>query len=289
MRALQGSARTKNFFNELIIKIHMNAVLSEIIKHKKIQIEERKKSRPVRRLFDAIDNSSKKKDSFLSAVSRRERINVIAEIKKATPSLGVIRPYLDVKKIASDYKEGGAAAISVLTEEKYFHGDIYHILEAKESTELPVLRKDFIIDEYQIYESRYFDADAVLLIKSILGKSQISKMANLAQSLFLTPFVEVHSEEELKEVLEIPEINLIGINNRNLNDLKVNLGVSRKLLTEIPAEKTVVIESGIKTKSDIEEFIEARKGSSVAFLIGTTFMQCADIKSRLKEFTNDKN
>jgi len=267
----------------------MNIVLDEIIKHKKIQIEERKKSRPVERLTESIDNSSRKKDIFLSAVARPDKINIIAEIKKATPAAGVIRPYLDVKKIASDYKEAGAAAISVLTEEKYFHGDIYHLMEAKESSGLPVLRKDFIIDEYQIYESRYFDADVVLLIKSLLEKSRLSELSGLAQSLFLTPLVEVHNEEDLREVLDIKGINLIGINNRNLNDLKVDLNVSRRLIPKIPADKMVVVESGIKTKRDIEELVEPKVGRPVAFLIGTTFMQFTDIKSRLKEFTNDQS
>lgn len=262
----------------------MNVILDEIVKHKKIQIEERKKSRPVERLLEDIDNLSREKEFFLSAVARADKINIIAEIKKATPASGAIRPYLDVKKIASDYKEGGAAAISVLTEEKYFHGDIYHLMEAKESSGLPILRKDFIIDEYQIYESRYFDADAVLLIKSLLEKSKLSEMVRLAQSLFLTPLVEVHTEEDLEEVLEIPEVNLIGINNRNLNDLKVDLNVSRKLIPKIPTDKTVVVESGIKTRKEIEDLMALRSGSPMAFLIGTSFMQSSDIASKFKEF-----
>lgn len=179
------------------------------------------------------------------------RLHVIAEVKKASPSAGVIVEQYSPGRIARIYESYDADAISVLTEEKHFQGDIYHLSVVKEIVSLPVLRKDFIIDEYQIYESRYYGADAILLIASLLFTSELQRFLDIAKGLGLHCLVEVHTEHDLKKVLDT-DAEIIGINNRSLVTLKTDIRVSERLRPKIPKGKIVVSESGIRSKEDIK-------------------------------------
>ncbi|OQA91828.1 MAG: Indole-3-glycerol phosphate synthase [Elusimicrobia bacterium ADurb.Bin231] len=257
-------------------------VLDQIINHKKVEIERRKNALPLSIITKSLDALEKSRD-FKKAISVPGRINIIAEIKKSSPSAGVISDTLDVRKISEIYEKSGASAISVLTEEKYFGGDIFHIALVKQKTTLPVLRKDFILEEYQIYESKYFGADAVLLIASILTKQEIIKFFTLAKSIGLSVITEVHKETELETVLESGS-EIIGINNRNLSDLSVDLTTSLKLKPMIPVDKIVISESGIKSKEEVKML----KNIGInAILIGHKFLESPDIAKTMHDIKVD--
>jgi len=217
---------------------------------------------------------------FIEVIHKPRQISLIAEIKKASPSAGVIRQDFNVQDIARTYQEAGVQALSVLTEEDYFLGNISYLNDAKGITDLPVLRKDFILEPYQIYESRFFGADAVLLIADILTQDTISEMIEIAASLGLAALVEVHEEKELKKVLKIKNVNLIGINNRNLHTLEVDFNTTQSLFTLIPKDKVVVVESGIKSYQDTL-FLKILGVSAV--LIGEAFMAAPDIRRQVEE------
>jgi indole-3-glycerol phosphate synthase len=179
------------------------------------------------------------------------RMHVIAEVKKASPSVGVIVDHYSPGGIARIYESNNADAISVLTEEKHFQGNINDLTVVKEVVSLPVLRKDFIIDEYQIYESRYYEADAILLIASLLFTSELRRFLDIAKGLGLYCLVEVHTEHDLKKVLDT-DAEIIGINNRSLATLKTDIRATERLRPKIPKGKIVVSESGIRSKKDIK-------------------------------------
>ncbi|MFH0947741.1 MAG: indole-3-glycerol phosphate synthase TrpC [Elusimicrobiota bacterium] len=253
-------------------------ILDEIVEYKKLELAHRKEQLPISKILSDIEKMRVPRN-FKSAISKPNRINLIAEIKKASPSAGEIISNFDVEKIAKQYEEAKVDAISVLTETKYFQGDISYIDLVKRVSSLPILRKDFIIDEYQIYESRYFGADAILLIAAILDIEKIKKFLKIANGLTLSAIVEVHNEDELKKVLET-DAEIIGINNRNLSDLTVDLSTTYKLAPKIPKDKIVVSESGIKTKQDIKRMKDAGLN---AVLIGEHFMKSQDIKKAIIE------
>ncbi|MFA5276346.1 MAG: indole-3-glycerol phosphate synthase TrpC [Candidatus Omnitrophota bacterium] len=217
---------------------------------------------------------------FIEAIKKPRQICLIAEIKKASPSLGVIKQDFNHIEIAKIYQEAGVQAVSVLTESDYFQGDINFINEVKAVSEAPVLRKDFILEPYQVYESRYFGADAILLIAGILTQEEISELSTLASSLGLASLVEVHTEKELKKILKLKDIPLIGINNRSLRTLEVDPKTVEKLYTLIPKDKVVVVESGIKSSQDVL-FLKILGVNAV--LIGTAFMQAEDIRRAIDE------
>ena len=253
-------------------------ILDEIVEYKKLELTHRKERLPIEKIWSDIEKMPAPRD-FKSAISKPNRINLIAEIKKASPSAGEIVKDFDVKKIAKDYEEANADAIYVLTETKYFQGDIFHIDLVRQVSELPLLRKDFIVDEYQIYESRYFGADAVLLIAAILDIEKINKFLKIVNDLNLSAIVEVHTEEELKIVLNT-DAKIIGINNRNLSDLTVDINTTLNLREKISGDKIIISESGIKTKQDIEKL----KSIGInAVLIGEHFMKSQDIKKSAAE------
>ncbi|MDD4953625.1 MAG: indole-3-glycerol phosphate synthase TrpC [Candidatus Omnitrophica bacterium] len=216
---------------------------------------------------------------FIGVINKPRQISLIAEIKKASPSAGLIRQDFDPKQIAQAYKEAGAQAISVLTEEDYFQGQISYINEVKDVVDLPVLRKDFILEPYQVYESRFYGADAILLIADLLTREELSAMMQLAKELGMDYLVEVHNEKELKKVLNLKVPN-IGINNRNLRTLEVDFKTTEKLYPMIPKEKTVVVESGIKSHQDVL-FLKILGVNAI--LVGQAFMEAADIKKRVEE------
>jgi len=218
---------------------------------------------------------------FRKAISARPAPRLITEVKKASPSRGVIRRDFDPVVIARTYEANGASAISVLTDERFFQGHAGYLAMIKEATRLPVLRKDFLIDVWQIYESRAIGADAVLLIAGILSQSQLEEFLRAAESLGMAALVEVHSRKELERVLETPA-QIIGINNRDLNTFRVDLQTTLDLVPLVPEELTLVSESGIHTREDLETLAEY--GVDAA-LIGEALMAAPDIGATLRELT----
>lgn len=253
-------------------------VLKEIIQKKKERIILAKQNLPEEELKLKVQNMPPTRP-FTESISKPRQISLIAEIKKSSPSRGVIREDFNVTDIARTYQEAGVAAISVLTEEDFFLGNISHINEVKSVTSVPVLRKDFIIEPYQVYESRFFGADAILLIADLLSKEKLSELTELAANLDLDCLVEVHDEKELKKVLGL-KAPLIGINNRDLHTLEINFKTTEKLFLLIPSGKIVIVESGITAHKDIK-FLQILGVSAI--LIGTAFMDSPDIKKKIQE------
>jgi indole-3-glycerol phosphate synthase len=216
---------------------------------------------------------------FIEAINKSRQISLIAEIKKQSPSRGLIRPDFNLGEIARIYQDTGVQAISVLTEEDYFGGNIAYIKEVKNIVSCPILRKDFILEAYQVYESRFWGADAILLIAGLLSKEKLSELMLLADSLGLDCLVEVHDEKELKKVLGL-KAPLIGINNRNLHTLDVDSKTTEKLFPLIPKDKVVVVESGLKSYQDIL-FLKILGVSAV--LIGEAIMEASDIRKKIEE------
>ena len=279
-------------------------VLKEIILKKQEKIILAKGQLPLEVLKEKINSLSPVRP-FIKGIVRQSEISLIAEIKKASPSQGIIREDFNPREIALQYKEAGAAAISILTEEDYFKGSLSYIQQVRDTVNLPILRKDFIIDIYQIYESRFFGADAILLIAELLSKDKLSEFLDLASDLGLECLVEAHNEKELKKALSLKKANLIpnavtqevrtsgsrsdsrkvatfgiGINNRDLHTLEIDFKVTERLFPLIPKEKTVVIESGIKKYQDVL-FLKILGAKAV--LIGEAFMETGDIKEKVKE------
>lgn len=253
-------------------------ILEQIVKQKKQDLREQKDRLPLPKIKQGIANLPKSRD-FLQAISVPGRVNLIAEVKWVSPACGRLVKNFDLKGVVSSYEEAGAAAISVLTEEKYFLGTLENIGEVKEISNLPVLRKDFLFDSYQIYESRCFGADAFLLISAILTREEIEELLCVGHSLGMTALVEIHNEEDLDKVLKTPA-RVVGINNRNLKDLTVDLKVTPRLRKKIPKDKIVVSESGIRTREDVE-FL--KKVGINAVLIGQTLIQSKNIPETVKK------
>ncbi len=208
---------------------------------------------------------------FAAALAVADRVNVIAELKKASPSKGVIREDFDVIKLSSALEQGGAAALSILTEQFFFQGALDYLKQVRNNVSIPLLRKDFIFDPYQVYEARGGGADAILLIAAALEAETLTDLYHLARDLGLQVLVEVHNQAELDMVLDV-DVDIIGINCRDLKTFVTDLAITEKLLGEIPDGKIKVAESGIKNSHDINHLIG--KGAN-AFLIGETIMGAA--------------
>jgi len=216
---------------------------------------------------------------FVQALTDFDGVAVIAEAKKASPSKGVICEDFDPRRIAQNYKQGGAHAMSVLTDEQFFQGELSYITLVRRTVDLPVLRKDFIIHELQIEQARLYGADAILLIAAIIDQVQMHDFRNMAEELGMDVLVEVHDEIELEKSLTAGS-SLIGINNRNLRDFSVDLDTTFRLKQEIPAHIPVVSESGIRNRDDI---IRLRDAQITAALIGETLMRDNDPIAGLKK------
>lgn len=220
---------------------------------------------------------------FVNAIENKiaqGKAGVIAEIKKASPSKGVIREHFVPAELARSYEQGGAACLSILTDVDFFQGADVYLQQARAAVSLPVIRKDFLVDEYQIYEARAMGADCVLLIVSALTPEKLKELNTLAQSIGLDVLVEVHDEAELNIALELPN-KLIGINNRNLHTFDVTLDTTYKLLDKIGSDRIVVTESGILAPADVQEM---RNKNVNAFLVGEAFMRADEPGVALAEF-----
>ena len=216
---------------------------------------------------------------FMQALTQSSEIAVIAEVKKGSPSKGIISPDFNPTAIASSYEKGGADAVSVLTDEKFFYGSLDYIPLVRQEIQLPVIRKDFIIHELQIEEAGNYGADAILLIAAILDRNQIRDYLQMSTELGMDTLVEVHDEKELEKSL-IAGSRLIGINNRDLRDFTVDLKTTIRLRREIPDSIPVVSESGIKSREDMKMLEDE---SIAAALIGETFMRSGDREAALRE------
>jgi indole-3-glycerol phosphate synthase len=248
-------------------------ILEEIVAHKRAEVSRKKAGMPKFELRGLADSRD-----FASALKGKD-ISLIAEIKKFSPSKRALRVNFDPAQIAKDYEGNGAAAISVLTDEKFFGGKDSYIRAVRQAVELPILRKEFIVDEYQIYESRFLGADGVLLIASIWGRTEMISLLVLAEELGLSVLVEAHTEEEVAKILSTPA-KIIGINNRNLATLEVDLTTSLRLRRLIPPDRIAISESGVRTREDILRLEEA---GFDGVLIGESLMSSPDGGSKLRE------
>ena len=222
---------------------------------------------------------------FQDAIARAGALNLIAEIKKASPSSGVIRSSFSVLDLATTYAREGAAAISVLTEDKYFLGKPPFVRDVSDHVGLPVLTKDFVVSELQIYETFAFGSSAVLLIAAILKDKELKHLIGVAHGLDMDCLVEIHDDTELKRALNCGA-KIIGVNNRDLKTLTVDLATSEKLIPRIPKGKIIVSESGIRTKADVDR-IKALGAHAV--LIGETFLRSSDVGAKVREVMYGKN
>lgn len=253
-------------------------ILDEIVTAKKEELAKRKQTMPLARL----ESTSLKKLDFASAL-RGDGIRLIAEVKKASPSKGVMCPNLDPVKLALTYADNGASAISVLTEVRYFQGSLEYLADIGRELggRKPLLRKDFIFDPYQVYESSAYGADALLLIVAILSEQQLTELLLLSHSLGMECLVEVHDEAELEVALR-SDARIIGINNRDLSTFSVDITTTKRLHPLIPADRIVVSESGIKDSADVQRL---REWGVDAILIGEALVTADDVAARMREFT----
>lgn len=257
---------------------HKNMLLEKILRHKREEIKRAKTAMPQPALQEMAERTGGMRD-LTGSLTAAGCIAVIAEVKHASPLKGVLRSGFCPLEIALSYEQGGADAISVLTDERFFQGKKEYLTLVKNAVELPVLRKDFIIDEYQLYESRAIGADAVLLIVSVLDDMTLNKLLNLSGQLDLDALVEVHDHCEMERALDAGAV-LIGINNRDLRSFQVNLETTFELAGAAPGGIILVSESGINTREDMRRLETA---GIKAALVGESLMRSPDIRGKLLE------
>ncbi len=262
----------------------MNNILRDICEYKKIFVEQRKKIVPTIELEKLCKKDIKTRGfhKALKTISKN-KLNLIAEVKKASPSAGTIFNNYQPSKIAKIYEESGATCISVLTDEKYFKGKNDDLLEVKKNIKLPCLRKDFIIDRYQVFESKIIGADAILLIMAALEDTKAQEIEDLALELNLDVLIEVHDESELFRALNLKS-KLIGINNRNLKTLQTDISITKDLARLIPKDYTIVSESGLKENYDL---IKLSKFGAKCFLIGESLLKSDNIAEATKKILSN--
>ncbi|SES88976.1 indole-3-glycerol phosphate synthase [Natronincola peptidivorans] len=253
-------------------------ILDKIVAYKKKKVAEEKEDLNISSILTEIQEVEVPRD-FKKVLRQNSQLSIIAEIKKASPSKGVIKEDFDPVEMAVIYEKNKVEAISVLTEDKFFQGNNEYLRQVRKITTVPLLRKDFIIEEYQIYQSKLLGADAILLIAAILTKNQLIAFQKTAKEIRLACLVEVHSQQELEMVLET-EAEIIGINNRNLNTFETNLKTTEKLIHAIPREKIIISESGIHHSGDME-FLQELGVNGV--LIGEGLMKAASIEGKIQE------
>jgi len=252
-------------------------MLDKIMAQKREEVKQRKKSLPLSCLKELIAQREATLDLALALEDTHTRL--IAEVKRASPSRGVLRPNFDPVELAKKYAQGGAAAISVLTEANYFQGSLDHLAAIRQEIDLPLLRKDFIFDPYQVYESRAYGADALLLIVAALSQEQLEELLSLSHGLGLNCLVEVHNEAEVERALH-SQTKIIGINNRDLATFTTDINTTRRLLPLIPRGRIAVSESGIRNRSDVAKL----KGWGVnAVLVGEALVTASDVVTKVRE------
>ena len=262
----------------------MSDILNKILAVKADEVAAAKKHRDLASLRREVEGDSELRaglrgfEASLRAHIAAGRAGVIAEVKKASPSKGILRPDFRPAQIAERYAEGGAACLSVLTDVNFFQGHADYLRQARAAVEIPVIRKDFIVDMYQVYEARAMGADAILLIVSALDHGLMAELEACAQELGMDVLVEVHDGDELTAALRL-KTRLVGINNRNLRTFAVSLDTTIDLLPRIPVERLVVTESGIAVRDDVERM---RAANVHAFLVGEAFMRAPDPGKELR-------
>ncbi len=255
-------------------------ILDTIVVRKKAEVDERKKRKPLDVIkLDAfyIRNTI----SLVEGLSRPNASGIIAEFKRKSPSKGVINDRVDLLEVTKAYQVAGASAVSILTDEYFFGGDDQDVVRAREVLDIPILRKEFIIDEYQVHEAKALGADLILLIAACLTKEEVVRFSTVARSLGLEVLLELHDEDELGHVCET--IDLVGINNRSLKTFDVNIARSLRMAGQLPKDKLKVAESGIDDPAQVKLF---RENGYSAFLIGENFMKTNDPGIALHEFRN---
>ncbi len=257
-------------------------ILKKIVARKREEIAESIMRLPIEKMIE-LANSSDTPRGFFNSLNKKvkeRQSGIIAEIKKASPSKGVLRENFEPVEIAQSYEDGGASCLSILTDRDFFQGDPLYLIKARASVSIPVIRKDFIIEPYQVYESRAMGADCILLIVSCLNDDEMKHLSDLAISLNMDVLVEAHDLDELRRALKL-DLPMIGINNRNLRNFEVSLQTTIDLLSEISDDKLVITESGITSRDDVELM---HKNKVYGFLIGEAFMRHSDPGQKLKEF-----
>lgn len=260
----------------------MKNILQEIYEHKLTEVRNRKKELSVQEICARTKcNEFKPKDFFgaLKIKNDRAEIGLICEIKKSSPSHGIIREDFNHIEIAKAYMEAGATCLSILTDEKYFQGSDRYLQEVRAITNLPILRKDFIVDTYQIYEAKMLGADCILLIVAMLDDAKLQELEKCALDIGLSVLIEVHNEEELARAMKLKS-KLLGINNRDLKTLKVDIETSLFLCEKVPTDYVLISESGIKDALDVDLLQQAGIN---CFLIGEHFMRQKNIVKAVKE------
>ncbi len=257
-------------------------ILDDIMEHKRAEVEAARRAVPEADLRRRIADRDDTLRGFARALRARHAAGattIIAEVKKGSPSKGVIRPDFDPLEIAATYEKSGATCLSVLTDERFFLGHLSYLTRIRQQVRLPLLRKDFICDPYQLWEARAAGADAVLLIAAALSLTQLRELGALAEELGMDVLLEIHDEAELEIALQTPA-ELIGINNRNLKTFVTDLGVTERLTPRIPHDRFVVSESGIRSREDI---VRLTGHGAKAFLVGESLMREADFGAKLRE------
>jgi indole-3-glycerol phosphate synthase len=252
----------------------MSDILNKIVEVKRQEVAQGLKKKSLAAMREDAESRVLTRD-FVGAMRTKiaqGKPAVIAEVKKASPSRGVLREEFFASDIAQSYAEHGAACLSVLTDKQFFQGSVDYLKQARASCELPVLRKDFMIDAYQVYEARTIGADCILLIAACLSDAQMGELEAVARSLDMAVLVEVHDGEELARALKL-KTPLVGINNRNLRTFDVTLDTTLSLMQDVPADRLLVTESGILTREDVQRMREADVN---AFLVGEAFMRAKE-------------
>ena len=256
-------------------------ILKKIVSRKQEEIVESINRVPIERMIELAANAESPRGFYNALNSKVLKCQsaIIAEIKKASPSKGVLRENFDPVEIAQSYESGGATCLSILTDRDFFQGDPQYLIKARAAVSIPVIRKDFIIHPYQVYESRAIGADCILLIASCLKDDALMNLSVIATSLGMDTLLEVHDSEELHRALKL-DLPLLGINNRNLRNFEVSLQTTIDLISEIGDDKLIITESGIKTKLDVDLM---HQHNVFGFLIGEAFMRDSNPGQKLKE------
>lgn len=253
-------------------------ILEKIVEYKHKEVAERRELVPVKKL-ESSEHFTAPIVSLARYLKRPDKVGIIAEIKRKSPSKGVLNEYISVEKLSIGYMQAGASALSVLTDTEFFGGSNEDLTTARKFNYCPILRKDFIVDEYQIIETRSIGADAILLIASVLDAKQISEFSAFAISLGLEVLLEIHNLEELPK--DLKNINVVGVNNRDLNDFTTDVNRSFKIAEQLPNETTKISESGL---SDADTILRLKKAGFDGFLVGEAFMRTSRPEAACAEF-----